>query len=76
MFPRQSGAESEQSSDVSPDVTSDLNDVTSDIHSTVPSFRVLKNIEQGTLGVVVGGDEGRKQGSILIPCDCSVLSLR
>lgn len=78
VFPRPNGVESEQSSDVNSDMTSDLTDVTSDftdISSITPSLGVLKNIEQGTLGVVVRGDEGRKQGSVLIPWDFSFLFL-
>lgn len=76
VFPKPDGVESEQSSDVSADMTSDLTDVTSDItdFSSAPlSPGVLKNIEQGTLGAVVRGREGRMLGSILIPCALSFL---
>lgn len=79
VFPKLNGVESEQSSDVSSDMTSDLTDVTSDItdiSSAPPSPRVLKNIEQGTLGAVVRGHEGRMLGSILSPvCASSFLLL-
>lgn len=66
--------ESEQSSDLSSDLTSDMTsdfiDVTSnitDISSAPPSPGVLKNMEQGILGTVVQGHEGRMLDSILIP---------
>lgn len=75
--------ESEPSSDLSSDMTSDLTDVTSDltdvtsdisdISSAPPSPGVLKNIEQGTLGVVVRGHEGRMLDFILIPLALSFL---
>lgn len=63
VFQNPNGAESEPGSDFSPtsDVTSDLTDVTSDVTncgSVPPSPGALKNIEQGTLGVVVGGWRG------------------
>lgn len=69
VFPRTNGLESELSSDVSSDIT----DVTSDISSVPTSPRVLKNIEQGTLGVVVRGHEGWMLGSVLTPRSLSFL---
>lgn len=71
VFLKPNGVESETSSDVSSDMTPDLTDVTSnitDITSAPRSPGVLKNIEQGTLGAVVRGHEGRMLGSVLIPC--------
>lgn len=84
VFPKSNGVDSEQSSVISSDGTSDLTDVTpdftdvtsdiTDLNSVPPSPRVLKNVEQGTLGVVVRGREGRMLGSILVSL-CCVLPL-
>lgn len=61
-FPEPNGTEPEQRSDVSSDMTSDLTDVTSDITGTIsepPSPELQRDIEQGTLGGLVGACEGR-----------------
>lgn len=64
------GVESEPSSHFSADATSDLSEVMSripDVGSEPPSPRVLKNIEQGSLGAVVREEQGML-GSILVSC--------
>lgn len=58
-----SGVASEQNVDGSSNMTCDLTDGT----SAPLSPGVLKDIEQGTLGAVVRGHEGRTLSSILIP---------
>lgn len=68
VFQKPKRAESEPRSDFSSDMTSDFTDVTSDITDVSlvpPSPGALENIEQGTLGVVVGA--GRRVGAVL-PC--------
>lgn len=79
-FHKPDGVESEPSSDfssdVTSDVTSDFTDVTSDVtdfSSVSPSEGALKDIEQGTLGAVVGGPERRTLGSAP-PSLCGFLS--
>lgn len=71
VLQKPNGVESEPGSGVTSDVTSDFSDVTSDV--TEFGSGALKNIEQGTLGAVVGG-LGRTLGSVLLPC--VVFSLR
>lgn len=76
VFQNPNGVESEPGSDfssgVTSDVTSDFTDVTSDIPDfslVPPSPGALENIEQGTLGAVVGGAERRRVDSL-----CAFLS--
>ena len=70
MVLKPNGVESEPSSHFSADATSDLSEVMSripDVGSEPPSPRVLKNIEQGSLGAVVREEQGML-GSILVSC--------
>lgn len=70
VFPKINGVESELSSDLSSDMTSDPTDVScdlTDISSVPPSPGVLKNIEQGALRAVAGGDEKHKHFLVLFP---------
>lgn len=66
VFQNRKGAESEPGSDfssgVTSDASSDFTDVTSDVASfslVPPSPGALEEMEQGTLGAVVGGAESR-----------------
>lgn len=67
VFQKPNGVESEPGSDFSSDVTSDVTSDITDFCLVPPSPGALENIEQGTLGAVVGGAERRRVGSVL-PC--------
>lgn len=57
VFRKPNGVESEPGSDFSSEVTSDVTSDIPDFRLVPPSPGALENLEQGTLGAVVGGAE-------------------